>query len=75
MKETANAVCVNDPAPHMPVAPVAHQVILEPCIGKFRDFEPGRVHTRINSLGFFLAHKSTCGKRESVSQQHSIINR
>ena len=30
----------------MPVAPVAYQVILEPCIGQFREFEPRRVHTR-----------------------------
>ena len=52
-----------------PVAPVAYQVILEPGIGQFREFEPRRVHTRINinSLGLFLAHKLTCGKRESVS--------
>ena len=49
------------------VAPVAHQVILEPGIGQFREFESPRVHTRINSWGFFLAHKLTCGKRESVS--------
>ena len=47
--------------------------ILEPGIGQFREFEPGRVHTiyRINSLGLFLGdnvHKFTCGKREeSVS--------
>ena len=50
-----------------PVAPVAYQVILEPGIGQFREFEPRRVHTRINSLGLFLEHKFTCGKRESVS--------
>ena len=38
-----------------PVAPVAYQVILEPgIIGQFREFEPRRVHTRINSLGLFL---------------------
>ena len=49
------------------VAPVAYQVILEPVIGQFREFEPRRVHTRINSLGLFLVHKLTCGKRESVS--------
>ena len=49
------------------VAPVAYQVILEPGIGRFREFEPRRVHTRINSLGLFLVHKLTCGKRESVS--------
>ena len=36
------------------VAPVAYQVILEHGIGQFREFEPRRVHTRINSLGFFL---------------------
>ena len=28
------------------VAPVAYQVILEPGIGQFREFEPRRVHTR-----------------------------
>ena len=50
-----------------PVAPVAYQVILEPGIGQFREFESPRVHTRINSWGLFLAHKFTCGKRESVS--------
>ena len=32
-----------------PVAPVAYQVILEPGIGQFREFESPRVHTRINS--------------------------
>ena len=52
-----------------PVAPVAYQVILEPGIGQFREFEPRRVHTctRINSLGLFLVYKLTCGTRESVS--------
>ena len=50
-----------------PVAPVAYQVILEPGIGQFREFEPRRVHTRTNSLGLFLVNKLTCGKRESVS--------
>ena len=29
------------------VAPKAYQVILEPGIGQFREFEPRRVHTRI----------------------------
>ena len=38
-----------------------------PDIGQFREFEPRRVHTRINSLGLFLVDKLTCGKRESVS--------
>ena len=50
-----------------PVAPVAYQVILEPGRGQFREFEPRGVHTRINSLGLFLVHKLTRGKRESVS--------
>ena len=50
-----------------PVAPVVYQVILEPGIDQFREFESLRVHTRINLLGLFLVHKLTCGKRESVS--------
>ena len=36
-----------------PAAPVAYQVILEPGIGQFREFESPRVHTRINSWGVF----------------------
>ena len=48
-------------------APVAYQVIMEHGIGQFREFEPRRVHTPINSLGLFLVDKLTCGKRESVS--------
>ena len=51
----------------IPGAPVAYQVILEPGIGQFREFEPHRAHTRINSLELFLVHKLTCGKRESAS--------
>ena len=35
------------------VAPVAYQVILEPGVGQFREFESARVHTRINSWVFF----------------------
>ena len=54
-----------------PVAPVAYQVIVEPGIGQFREFESLRVHTRMNSWGLFLVHKSTRGKRESVSYQHN----
>ena len=54
------------------VAPVAYQVIFEPGIVQFREFEPRRVRTRVHSLGLFLVHKLTCGKRESVSQQHSM---
>ena len=46
---------------------MAYQVILELGIGQFREFEPRRMHTRINWLGLFLVHKLTCGKRESVS--------
>ena len=41
---------------------MAYQVILDPGIGQFREFEPRRVHTRINSLGLFLVHNLTCGK-------------
>ena len=51
----------------MPVAPVGYQVILEPGIGQFREFESPRVHTRINSWGLFFVHKLTCGKCESAS--------
>ena len=35
---------------YVPVAPVAYQVILEPGTGQFREFEPRRVHTRINKF-------------------------
>ena len=35
----------------MPVAPVAYQVILEPGIGQFREFESPREQTRIHSWG------------------------
>ena len=52
---------------YIPVAPVAYQVILDPGIGQFREFEPRRVHIRINPLGLFLVDKLPCGKRESVS--------
>ena len=48
-------------------APVEYQVILEPGTCQFRELEPRRVHARINSLGHFLVHKLTCGKRESMS--------
>ena len=54
---------------------MAYQVILEPGISQFREFEPRRVHTRINSLGLLLVHKLTCGKRESVIKQNSMKNR
>ena len=53
-----------------PVAPVVYQVIiLEPGIGQFREIEPRRVHTRINSLGLFLVHKLTRGKLETLDEQ------
>ena len=50
-----------------PVAPVAYQVVLEPGMGQFREFEPPRVRTRENSWGLFLVHKLTCGKHEDLS--------
>ena len=46
---------------------MAYQVILEPGIDQFHEFESPRVHSRINSWELFLVHKLTCGKRESVS--------
>ena len=42
-----------------PVAQVAYQVILEPGIGQFREFDPRQVRTRIYSLGLFLVRKLT----------------
>ena len=53
----------------------AYQVILEPGIGQFREFEPRRVHPRTNWLGLFLVLKLTCGKRDSVSEQHPMKTR
>ena len=46
---------------------MAYQVILDPGIGQFREFESPRVHNRINSWGLFLVHKLTRGKREGES--------
>ena len=63
------------PTGYKPVAPVAYQVILEPGICQFREFETRRVHARTNSLRIFLVHKLTGGKRESVSKPHSMKNR
>ena len=40
-----------------PVAPVAYQVIVEPGVGQFREFEPRRVHARINFVGNFSCAK------------------
>ena len=51
---------------YRPAAPVACQVILEPGIGQFREFECPRVHTRTNSWVLFRVHKFARGKRESV---------
>ena len=51
----------------IPVAPVAYQVILEPGMGQFHEFESPRVHPRVKSWGLLLVYKLTCGKRESVS--------
>ena len=39
---------------YLPVAPVAYQVILEPGISQFREFEPRRVHAVIIRWDFFL---------------------
>ena len=59
---------LHDPVGRTPSqSPLAYPVILEPGVGKFREFESPRVHARINSWGLFLVHKFTCGKRESVS--------
>ena len=52
---------------HKPVDPVAYQVIFEPGIRQFREFEFRRVHTCIKSWGLFIVHILTCGKRDSVS--------
>ena len=58
------------------VAPVAYQVILEPGIGPFREFEPRRVHTRINSLGTFSCAQIDLRKaRERELATHSMKNR
>ena len=65
--DTGNSSPNVAPEQRLPVAPVAYQVILEPGTGQFREFEPRRVHTRSISLGLFLVHKLTRGKRESVS--------
>ena len=40
---------------YITVAPVAYQVILEPGIDQFREFESPRVHTCINSRTFSCA--------------------
>ena len=36
-----------------PVAPVAYQVVLEPCIGQIHEFESPRVHTHKKIIGTF----------------------
>ena len=52
----------------LPVVPVAYQVVLEPGIGQFREFEPRRVHTsyKFDGTFFLVVHKLTCGKRETA---------
>ena len=41
---------------------MAYQVIPEAGVGQFREFEPRRVHTRINSWELsFVQKKLTCG--------------
>ena len=43
---------------------MAYQVILEPGIGQFREFESPPVHTRINSWGLFLSTNRLAEARE-----------
>ena len=43
---------------------MAYQIILEPGICQFREFEPRRVHTRINSWGLFVAQIDVRKARE-----------
>ena len=47
---------------------MAYQANLDPGKGQFRELEPRRVRTRINSWGLFLVHIITRGKRESVDK-------
>ena len=55
-------------APELYIAPVAYEFILEPGnVGLFRELEPRRVDTRIQSFGLYIVHKLTRGKREGVS--------
>ena len=56
------------------VAPVAYQVILEPGIGQFREFEYPRVHTRMNSWGLFLVHKLTCDLRKARERELATLD-
>ena len=59
----------------MSVAPVAYQINLEPGIGQFREFEPRRVHTRINSLRFLLCAQIDLRKARERDLAHSMKNR
>ena len=63
----------------LPVASVACQVILEPDIGQFRDVRapPSAYSYSCIFVGtfFFLVHKLTCRKRESVIWQRSMRKR
>ena len=52
---------------------MAHQVIiLEPGIGRFREFEPRRVHTRIHSLGLFLCAQN--GLRKAQERELATLD-
>ena len=56
------------------VAPVAYQVILEPGIGQFREFEPRRGHTRINSLGLFLDNCAQIDLRKARERELATLD-
>ena len=51
---------------------MAYQVILDPGIGQFREFESPRLHTRVHSWGLFLvppsAYSSTFVETLSCAQ-------
>ena len=52
---------------------MAHQVIiLEPGIGRFREFEHRRVHTRIHSLGLFLCAQN--GLRKAQERELATLD-
>ena len=51
---------------------MAYQVILEPVIGQFRELEPRRVHTRINSLGYFAC--AQIDSREARERQLATLD-
>ena len=61
----------------LPVTSVACQVILEPDIGQFRDVRapPSAYSCILVGTFFYLVHKFTRRKRESVSWQRSMRKR